>query len=393
MTNNVTCAIIPARGGSKGVPRKNLRSVGGVPLVERAIKTLRRVRSIDYVVVTTDDPEIALVAEYAGALVVARPEDISGDTASSESAVVHALNEIATRNINPDITVLVQATSPFIREQDVERAITKVTNGQADVVFSVVPTDAFLWRDTEDGMRGINHDWSNRPRRQEREEQLQETGAFYVMRTAGFRTAGYRFFGRVAGQVVPTNTALEIDTLDDLAMARNIAGQQNMVVEHPSTLDIDALVMDFDGVHTDNLVHVDQTGRETVTVSRSDGMAIAMLKRYGLPMLILSTEVNPVVAQRGQKLGVEVVQGSQDKATDLSKWLGANHLDAHRVAYVGNDINDLNCFELVGWPLAVADAALPIKTAARVILQSSGGHGAIREIADVVAAKRKEAIA
>jgi CMP-N-acetylneuraminic acid synthetase len=130
------CAIVPARGGSKGVPRKNLRTVGGVPLVARAVHTLLSSATIGAVVVSTDDPQIAAVASRAGALVVERPLDLAGDAASSESALEHALAYLAAQDVVPDVTVFLQATSPFVRAADIDRAVTLVRSGACDVAFS-----------------------------------------------------------------------------------------------------------------------------------------------------------------------------------------------------------------------------------------------------------------
>ncbi|TPW94057.1 acylneuraminate cytidylyltransferase family protein, partial [Schumannella luteola] len=107
-------AIIPARGGSRGVPSKNLRRVGGVPLVARAVESALAVAAIDRVVVSTDDPEIAEVARARGADVVDRPAELAGDTASSESAIDHTLETLAEHGIEVGVVVFIQATSPFI---------------------------------------------------------------------------------------------------------------------------------------------------------------------------------------------------------------------------------------------------------------------------------------
>lgn len=212
-------AIIPARGGSKGVPAKNVRRVGGVPLVARAVASARRASLIDDVYVSTDDDSIALVAVEAGARIVERPLELAGDTASSESALLHALDVIG----GADILVFIQSTSPFIDPNDLDAAVLRVRDGEADVVFAAARTHGFLWRETEHGARGINHDESFRLRRQDSEPQFLETGAFYVLRVDGFREAGHRFFGRVGIAVVPELTAIDVDTVDDLEIARRLA--------------------------------------------------------------------------------------------------------------------------------------------------------------------------
>jgi N-acylneuraminate cytidylyltransferase len=375
-----TVVVIPARGGSKGVPRKNLRRVGGIPLVARAITSARAAAGVDIVVVSTDDPEIAAVSREWGAEVVERPAALSGDDASSESAVLHAMHLLEQRGVDLDIVVLMQATSPFIDSADLDRAIDRVVLGDCDVVFSAIASWGFLWRGGGDGLIGINHDLRSRPRRQDRDEEFLETGAFYVLDASGFREAGHRFFGTVGCVVVDETGALEIDTEEQLAMASSLAPLFGSSVP----IDVDAVVTDFDGVHTDDTVTIGSDGSEYVTVSRADGMGVALLREAGVPVLILSTEKNPVVAARARKLQVEVLQAQTDKAAALRTWAEQQGIPLDRVAYLGNDVNDLGCFELVGWPVAVPQAHPRLLTAARLVLGGAGGRGAVRELADLV---------
>lgn len=210
-------AVIPARSGSKGVRAKNLRQVGGVSLVARAIIAARSSIAIDRVIVSTDDAAIALAATSAGAEIVERPAGLANDTATSESALLHALDAL----VEPvDVLVFLQATSPFIDVAALEIAIARVIVGVHDVVFSAVESHTFLW--TADA-GGVNHDPRIRQRRQDCEPQFRETGAFYVLRAAGFRAAGHRFFGSIGLVLVDDRTALEIDTEVDLEFANAIA--------------------------------------------------------------------------------------------------------------------------------------------------------------------------
>lgn len=370
-------AVIPARGGSTGVPGKNLAQVGGVPLVARAVASA--LPCVDLVVVSTDDSSIARVAQDAGAVIVDRPAELSADSASSEAALLHALDSPLVGRV--DVLVFIQATSPFINSRDLAGAIDRVASGASDVVFSATPTYDFLWTTGPNGCTGVNHDRSFRPRRQDREPHFRETGAFYVMRADGFRAAGHRFFGRVEIAQVDGATSIDIDTSAELDAARALAP----LLDGPVTqLEVAALVMDFDGVHTDNLARVDEFGAEQVTVSRSDGMGIGMLRRSGLPMLILSTETNPVVSARASKLGIEVMQGVDDKAAALTAWAFEHNIRLSDMAYVGNDINDAECLALVGWPIVPADADQSVLAFARLVLARTGGHGAVREVADLI---------
>lgn len=376
-------AIIPARGGSKGVVRKNLRRVGGVPLVARAIDAALRCDAIDRVVVTTDDAEIAAVAAEWGAETIERPAELSGDEASSESALLHALDELEARRVDVGVVAFLQATSPFIDVDALADAVQLVRSRRRDSVFSAIETYGFLWeKGTGGAAQAVNHDVEVRPRRQDRDPHYLETGGFYVMRAAGFRASRHRFFGSVGIAEVSPCGVLEIDTVDELEIARALAP----LVDRPAPIVVDAVVTDFDGVHTDDSVRVDQDGGESVTVSRSDGMGVSLLRAAGIPFLILSTETNPVVSARARKLGVDVLQGQGDKAAALQSWAAEHGIALSRIAYLGNDVNDLPCLDLVGWPVAVPEAHPLVLAAARVVLGRHGGSGAVRELAERVLA-------
>jgi YrbI family 3-deoxy-D-manno-octulosonate 8-phosphate phosphatase len=390
-----TVAVIPARGGSKGVPGKNLRRVGGFPLVVRAIRACQAAAQVDEVVVSTDDDQIAAAAGAAGARVVRRPAELAGDTATSESALLHALDALGAPD--PDVLVLVQCTSPFLDPAHLDAGVALVGSGVADSAFSAVKTYEFLWRRSGSGdpaatAAGVNHDAARRPRRQDREPDWRETGAFYVMDVPGFRRAGHRFFGRTAVVPVAEHSALEIDSPTELAMAEALAPLVDGRAGPEDPLLVDAVVTDFDGVHTDDAALVDVEGRESVRVSRADGLGVAALRAAGIPLLILSKERNPVVTARARKLGAEVRQGVDDKVGVLTEWLSGHRLDPRRVAYVGNDVNDLGPLGLVGWPVAVADARPEVRAAARLVLAQRGGHGAVRELCDRVLAARGTAV-
>ena len=378
-------AIIPARGGSKGVVRKNLRRVGGIPLVARAVDAASRCAAVDRVVVTTDDAEIAAVAAEWGAEIVERPGDLSGDEASSESALLHALDVLDSRHVEVGVVAFLQATSPFIDVDALTGAVQLVRSRRRDSVFSAVETYGFLWEKGAGGAaEAVNHDIDVRPRRQDRAPHYLETGGFYVVRAAGFRASRHRFFGSVGIAEVPARTALEVDSADELEIARALAP----LVDRPEPVTVDAVVTDFDGVHTDDTARLDQDGVEAVTVSRSDGMGVSLLRAAGIPFLILSTETNPVVSMRARKLGVDARQAQPDKAAALCEWAAAKGVPLSRVAYLGNDVNDLPCLDIVGWPVAVPDAHPLVLAAARVVLDRRGGEGAVRDLAERVLAAR-----
>jgi len=405
--------VIPARGGSVGVPLKNLQKVGGVTLIGRAVRAARAARRVTAVLVSTDHPRIAEEAVRHGATVIERPADLAGSRASSESAVLHAISVHEQDHDLPDVTVLMQCTSPFINSDDLDAAIASVTDGRRDVVLSVTQSHDFQWycdnsvstpptdrsaatqaqNSTPVRISAVGHSIEHRQRRQDRSPHYRETGAFYAMRTDGLRRTGRRFFGDIGIQQVDGRTSIEIDTADDLWLAQRLARGIDPYGEGRSApwLDVDAVVTDFDGVHTDDHALVTADGTELVRVHRGDGLGIAAVRRRGIPMMILSTETNPVVGARAAKLGIDVQQGIDDKAAELRRWMSDHDLDPDRVAYVGNDVNDLPAMAIVGWPVAVLDAHPDVLAAARLVLNRPGGDGAVRELCDLVLAARATA--
>lgn len=214
-------AIIPARGGSKSVPRKNLRLFAGKPLIAHTIEHARLAQGISRIIVSTDDPEIASVSKQCGAEVVQRPKDISTDEASSELALLHVIKFLQEKEgYKPDIIVFLQCTSPLISTEDIAGSIRTFLEKEADSVLAVVPFHGFIWEyDCQGQATGINHDKAVRIRRQDLKPQYQETGAIYVMKTEGFLKSKNRFFGKIAMHLIPAEHGYEINDLADFQIA------------------------------------------------------------------------------------------------------------------------------------------------------------------------------
>lgn len=384
-------AIIPARGGSKGVRRKNVRLVAGKPLIAWNIEAARNARTVDEVYVSTDDDEISTISEQYGAKVVRRPAEISGDTASSESALLHVIDTLATQGVNPGEIVFMQCTSPLTASEDIDACVEKLESSGADSAFTAKEFFYFIWKVLPDGScDGINHDKRFRPRRQDREPQYEENGAVYVMRTDGFLKAKHRFFGKTVMSLMPESRCFEIDTEFDLEVAGRILSERNSKAaarQFPSKLE--AIVFDFDGVMTDDTVWTTTGGDEAVRCSREDGQGIARAKAWGIPMLILSTETNPVVAARAKKLGIEVIQnaGLKTKGEVLKAWLDASGISASQTLFMGNDLNDIECMKTCGFAVAPASASTRAKDVADMVLSRDGGQGAVRECLEFVSSK------
>ncbi|MDP6095113.1 MAG: HAD hydrolase family protein [Gammaproteobacteria bacterium] len=149
-----------------------------------------------------------------------------------------------------------------------------------------------------------------------------------------------------------------------------------------ATPDIDLIILDFDGVLTDNRVYLLEDGRETVACHRGDGWGIKLIQQAGIEVLILSTEQNPVVSARAKKLDINCIQGCQDKGEATREIINSRGLTPSRVMYVGNDTNDIEAMCYVGHPVAPSDAHPEIREIATNVTQAAGGYGVVREIAD-----------
>lgn len=216
--------IIPARGGSKGVPRKNIQLVGNRPLVSWAIHAALESGVIGKLVVSTDDAEIKQVSLDAGAEVIDRPEVLSGDGASTESAMVHALQIVESSGFAPDFISLIQCTSPFLSTTIIRECVAKVTDGGFDSCITVFKPDGyeFKWRSTDGEVFVPDHDVEHRPRRQDLDLPYHENGAFYITRTDLFTRANNRFGGnlaRVGGVCMTELDSLQIDSPEHLLIA------------------------------------------------------------------------------------------------------------------------------------------------------------------------------
>jgi YrbI family 3-deoxy-D-manno-octulosonate 8-phosphate phosphatase len=378
--------IIPARGGSKGIPRKNVRPLADAPLIVHTIRHALASRRVDHTVVSTDDEEIAQIARAAGAKVVMRPAALATDSASSEAALRDALDQVGgTLGGEPSLVVFLQCTSPLRRPTDIDDAIRKLEESNADSLLSVVPSHRFLWREFNGQAQPLNYDPAARPRRQDREPEYQENGSIYLFRPWVLRECRSRLGGKIALFVMDPATGHEIDDPDDFDFCEWLllrSRQKELAGRLPKRVSL--IVSDFDGVFTDNRVLVSEDGTESVYCNRSDGLGIARLVAAGVPLVVLSTERNSVVQARAKKLGLECLHGIDDKASRLRRLIAERGIDPKEVVFVGNDVNDLGCFAEVGCAVVPADAHASVKARAAIVLPTKGGAGALRTLCDLV---------
>jgi YrbI family 3-deoxy-D-manno-octulosonate 8-phosphate phosphatase len=378
-------AIIPARGGSKRVPGKNLLRVAGEPLLVHSIRHALQSEVVNEVYVSTDDEAIASVAETAGARVVMRPASLATDEATSESALKHALEARVKKGAEePELVVFLQCTSPIRRARDIDMAAAQLRSAGADSLFSACENKRFIWARRDAALHPMNYDYKHRKREQDFEKQYRENGSIYIFKPWVLAKENNRLGGKIEVYEMDYWSSFQIDSPEDAELCSWILQkpEYRSSFEWPDSLEL--IVFDFDGVMTDNTVTVSEDGSESVICSRADGLGIDLLRATGVPIIVLSTEANAVVAARAKKLGLRCHQGIGDKGAFLADYIASHRYSAERVVYVGNDVNDAGCLAQVGIPVVVGDSHPDAARLARIHLVNHGGRGAVRELADLV---------
>ena len=403
-------AIIPARGGSKGIPRKNIRNFSGYPLIAWSIAAAKKSQSVTRVIVSTDDEEIAAVArEWGAETPFLRPAEFAQDKTTDLPVFVHALEWLKQHeNYRPDVVIQLRPTSPIRPSTCVDQAVEiLLRNAEANSVRGVVPAGQNphkMWRlnpNPENPMRnlldvpGIEEPY-NAPR-QILPDVYWQTGHIDAIRPDVI-LAGSMSGKNIYPLLIDPKYTVDLDNLNDWVRAEWLVKYGGLEMATPATpkrpmpKNVRLLALDFDGVVTDNRVWVDQDGRESVAANRSDSLIMSKIKEAGIGVVIISSETNPVVTARAKKMRVDVIQGVgiHDKRAVLAQAIAERGMDPREVVFIGNDINDIPCFSLAGWAVAVADAMPEVLREADHITTLRGGHGAVREICDLLLGSRQD---
>lgn len=398
-------AVIPARGGSKGIPRKNIRDFAGYPLIAYSIAAALQAESVTRVVVSTDDEEIAEIARQFGAEApFLRPAILAEDHTTDLPVFEHVLAWLAeNEDYQPDLVMQLRPTSPLRPVGLLDEAVALLLDHpEADSVRGVVPAGQNphkMWRVGEDGqmhpllsVEGLAEPY-NTPR-QQLPPVYWQTGHIDVIRPDVILEKGSMSGAVILPVFIDPVFTVDIDNLRDWARYEWLVRQMDLPIAHPGQAPrpwpekVSLVVFDFDGVMTDNRVWVNQNGVESVAANRSDGTGVERLLASGIKAVIISTEANPVVKARANKLKLPYYHNVGDKAAVLKSYLTQEGIPAGETIYVGNDVNDLPCFPIVACAVVVADAHPDVQRAADQVLTHAGGRGAVREVCDILLSRK-----
>jgi YrbI family 3-deoxy-D-manno-octulosonate 8-phosphate phosphatase len=395
-------ALVPARGGSKGIPRKNIRDFAGHPLIAYSVAAGLQSEMVTRTIMSTDDDEIAAVArQYGAETPFLRPDEISQDQTLDLPVFQHALTWLAeNEGYRPDVVVQLRPTSPVRPRGSVDDAVRLLLeHPEATSVRGVVPAGQNpykMWRINENTgqMEGLLQvpgiDEPHNAPRQALPPVYWQTGHIDAIRPQVILKENSMSGRVILPLMIDPDFTVDIDNPSDWVRSEWLVYHAGLDMidpgqcRRPLPQQVDLVIFDFDGVLTDNRVWVDEEGHEMIAANRSDSLGIRYLLNAGVKVVVLSTEVNPVVSARCRKMKIQAMQGVDDKATALQAFLQEQHIDPARVVYVGNDINDTPCFPLVGCAVAVADAQPQARRQADLVLTHKGGHGAARELCDLI---------
>ena len=375
-------AFIPVRGGSKSIPLKNIKVINGQPLVYWVAKAAQDCEFIDKVYIATDSEDIRRVVSSFNmpkVVVIDRSAESASDTASTEFAMLEFAN-----NYDFDNIVLIQATSPLLTSQDLDKGFALFNEEGVDSVLSTVRQKRFNWQVNKDGfVEPTNYDVFKRPRRQEFDGYLVENGAFYITSKKDLLRTKNRISGNIKAVEMNEDTFFEIDEPSDWLIIEALMKNNNM--SSTKLPDIQLLLTDCDGCLTDGGMYYSENGDELKKFNTRDGMGFALLKEKGILTGLVTSEKVALNKRRADKLKLDVfVDGCKDKLTAIKDVCKQLKIDLNNVCYIGDDVNDIETIKSVGLGCCPADANYKVKEVAKLITKAKGGEGVIREVVDLL---------
>ena len=379
-------AFIPVRGGSKSIPLKNIKPFCGKPLVCWNIEALEDTSEIDEIIVATDSDEIENTVNsfnYKKARIYRRLAENACDTASTESVMLEYIN--AAQLSDDNVFMLVQATSPLTTSTDFQGGLKLYFDGKFDSILTCVRNYRFFWN--EDGT-SKNYDYKNRPRRQNFNGMLMENGAFYINTVKNIKTFGNRLSGKIGIYEMPEYTAAEIDEPDDWIVLENLMRRHILTKNNPSKPEIKLFLSDVDGTLTDGGMYYSENGDELKKFNTRDGMGFQMLRERGIKTGIITSENMALNKRRFEKLKVDfLVQGKRNggKLEAALEICAQLNIGLANVAFIGDDVNDVELLSKVGFAACPNDACEEVKIVPEIELMTrNGGQGCVREVVEII---------
>ncbi|MGG7153289.1 cytidylyltransferase domain-containing protein [Clostridium neonatale] len=380
-------AFIPVRGGSKSIQLKNIKLINNRPLIYWTLDAASNCKLIDKIVISTDSEKIKECVENYNCNKIEifnRSKETATDTASTESAML----EYAEKNTF-DNMILIQATSPLIESKYLEKGINEFNKPQVDSVLSVVRQKRFVWESLNGKCISKNYDYMNRPRRQDFEGFLVENGAFYITKRDDLLKTRCRLSGNISYIEMPEETYFEIDEISDWIIIENLLKQKSNESDADFSK-VKLLLTDSDGVLTDGGMYYSENGDELKKFNTKDGMGFELLRKKGIITGIITGENKELVKKRAEKLKIdELHMGIKNKLLTVRLICEKYKISLENVAYIGDDINDLDVIRNVGIGCSVNDAMECIKSESNYVTKVNGGEGAVREIAELILKNRK----
>ncbi len=382
-------ALIPVRGDSKSIPLKNIKYLYGEPLVYWTVKAACECKDIDFVYVSTDNTKIKETVEsFQDELpnsekvhVIDRSAETATDTAPTESVML----EFAA-NYDFDNIALIQATSPMLTGDDLSGGFELFQSEGTDSVLSVVRQYRFLWeQDNSGNVKPVNYDVYRRPRRQDFDGYLMENGAFYITSKEALIQSRNRISGHIKAYEMCGDSAYELDEPSDWIIIEELMKKNGMNKGDSAIPEIKMLLTDCDGCLTDAGMYYSEIGDEMKKFNTRDGMGISLLKESGIITGMITSEDVKLNERRAQKLKLDIfVEGSKDKVPAVQKISEEWQIPLENIAYIGDDVNDIDVIRMVGFGCCPADAVQSVKEVSNYITQAKGGAGVIREVADLI---------
>lgn len=383
-------AFIPVRGGSKSIPLKNIKPMCGKPLVYWTVAAACGCDAIDKVYVATDSDKIReavrqiQIQESSNPVfdkieVIGRSAESASDTASTEFAMLEFAEKYEFEHI-----VLIQATSPLLSSEDLNGGFELYNREDTDSVLSVVRQKRFNWAVSADGSaKEINYDCFHRPRRQEFDGYCVENGAFYITSKKRLLETKNRISGRIKAYEMSEDTFFEIDEPEDWNIIQEML--QRRLRADKVRKEIKMFLTDCDGCLTDGGMYYSEYGDEMKKFSTQDGLGLRLLREKGIICGIITGENTDLVRRRSEKLKLDILEmGVKDKLTMVKKICADRNISLDEVAYVGDDINDLELLRAVGFSASVPNATQTVRDAVDYVTERAGGNGAVREVIDYI---------